>query len=82
MDGHRALLAGGDGLDGKAGAGVHVAAHEHVGLGGLVGKGVRRGAPPPASSTLLPSSKLPQRMLWPMLRMTCSQATVMVSASL
>ena len=45
MDGHRALLAGGNGLDGKAGAGVDVAAHEHVGLGGLVGESVRRGAP-------------------------------------
>ena len=44
MDGHGGLVAGGDGIDGKAGAGVDVAAHKDVGLGGLIGLGVGESA--------------------------------------
>ena len=40
MDGHRGLVAGGDSVDGKAGAGVDVAAHKNVWLGGLIGLGI------------------------------------------
>ena len=36
VDGHSGLVTGGDGVDGKAGTGVDVAAHKDVGLGGLV----------------------------------------------
>ena len=43
MDGHGGLVAGGDGVDGKAGAGVDVAAHKDVWLGGLVGLGIGKG---------------------------------------
>ena len=43
MDGHRGLVAGGDGVDGKAGAGVDVAAHKDVGLGSLIGLGIGKG---------------------------------------
>ena len=43
MDGHGGLVAGGDGIDGKAGAGVDVAAHKDVGFGGLVGLGIGKG---------------------------------------
>ena len=43
MDGHRGLVAGGDSVDGKAGAGVDVAAHKDVWLGGLVGLGIGKG---------------------------------------
>ena len=44
MDGHRGLVAGGDSVDGKAGAGVDVAAHKDVGFGGLVSLGIGKGA--------------------------------------
>ena len=40
MDGHGGLVAGGDGIDGKARAGIDVAAHKDVGLGGLIGLGI------------------------------------------
>ena len=40
MDGHGGLVAGGDGIDGKAGASVDVAAHKDVGLGSLIGLGI------------------------------------------
>ena len=40
MQGHRALLTGGDGVDGELLAGIGVAAHEDVRLGGLIGDGV------------------------------------------
>ena len=43
MDGHRGLVTGGDSVDGKAGAGVDVAAHKDVGLGGLIGLGIGKG---------------------------------------
>ena len=43
MDGHRGLVTGGDGVDGKTGASVDVAAHKDVGLCGLVGLGVGKG---------------------------------------
>ena len=43
MDGHRGLVAGGDSVDGKAGAGVDVAAHKDVGFGGLVSLGIGKG---------------------------------------
>ena len=43
MDGHRGLVASGDSVDGKAGAGVDVAAHKDVWLGGLVGLGIGKG---------------------------------------
>ena len=43
MDGHGGLVAGGDGIDGKARTGVDVAAHKDVGLGGLVGLGIGKG---------------------------------------
>ena len=44
MDGHGSLVAGGNGIDGKAGAGVDVAAHKDVGFGGLVSLGIGQGA--------------------------------------
>ena len=44
MDGHGGLVAGGDGIDGKARTGVDVAAHKDVGLGGLIGLGIGKGA--------------------------------------
>ena len=43
MDGHGGLVTGGNGVDGKAGAGVDVAAHKDVWLGGLVGLGIGKG---------------------------------------
>ena len=43
MDGHRGLVTGGDSVDGKAGAGVDVAAHKDVGFGGLVSLGIGKG---------------------------------------
>ena len=43
MDGHRGLVTGGNGIDGKAGASVDVAAHKDVRLGGLVGLGIGKG---------------------------------------
>ena len=44
MDGHRGLVAGGDSVDGKAGASVDVTTHKDVGFGGLVGPGIGKGA--------------------------------------
>ena len=38
VQGDGGLLAGGNGVDGKAGTGVAVAAHEDIGLGGLIGQ--------------------------------------------
>ena len=43
MDGHRGLVTGGDSVDGKAGAGIDVAAHKDVGFGGLVSLGIGKG---------------------------------------
>ena len=37
-------MTGGDGVDGKARTGVDVAAHKDVGLGGLIGLGIGKGA--------------------------------------
>src|SRR5699024_10118217 len=50
VNGHCTLLARGNGVDGEAGAGVHVAAHKHVRLGGLIGQRVCLG---PAAATQL-----------------------------
>ena len=44
VDGHGGLVTGGDGIDGKTRTGVDVAAHKDVGLGGLVGLGIGKGA--------------------------------------
>ena len=44
VDGHRSLVTGGDGIDGKARTGIDVAAHKDVGFGGLVGLGIGKGA--------------------------------------
>ena len=44
MDGHRGLVAGGDSVDGKAGASVDVTTHKDVGFGGLVSLGIGKGA--------------------------------------
>ena len=43
MDGDGGLVAGGDGVDGKARTGIDVTAHKDVGLGGLVGLGIGKG---------------------------------------
>ena len=43
VDGDGTLTSGGDGIDGKFGAGVYVAAHKNVGLRGLVGQAVGLG---------------------------------------
>ena len=43
MDGHGGLVAGGDGIDGEAGASIDIAAHKDVGLSGLIGLGVGKG---------------------------------------
>ena len=43
MDGHRGLVTGGDGIDGKTRTGVDVAAHKDVWLGGLVGLRIGKG---------------------------------------
>ena len=40
MDGDSTLTASSDGIDGKLGAGVHIAANEDIGLRGLIGKAV------------------------------------------
>ena len=44
VDGHGGLVTSGDGVDGKLGTGVDIAAHEDVRLGGLIGLGVCHGA--------------------------------------
>ena len=67
MDGHRGLVAGGDSVDGKAGAGVDVAAHKDVGLGGLIGLGIGKGTLAAAelhlgaSQQVAPHNGLPDR---------------------
>ena len=40
VDGDGTLTACCDGIDGKLGAGVHIAANENIGLGGLISKGI------------------------------------------
>ena len=43
VNGDRALLACRDGVNGKLGSGVNIAAHKHIRLGGLVGQRVGHG---------------------------------------